>query len=99
VDVKKKILLIGLACLLVIMIVTALFGKKGVMELRRSRKVLAQQAERIKALEEEKTRLEAEIQRLENDPKAVERQAREKLGLIAPGEKVVVEPSPPPVKK
>jgi cell division protein FtsB len=99
VDVKKKILLIGLACLLVIMIVTALFGKKGVMELRRSRKVLAQQAERIKALEEEKTRLEAEIQRLENDPKAVERQAREKLGLIAPGEKVVVEPSQPPVKK
>jgi len=29
--VKKKILLIGFACLLVIMIVTALFGKKGVM--------------------------------------------------------------------
>ena len=99
VDVKKKVLLIGFACLLVIMIVTALFGKKGVMELRRNRKVLTRQAERIKALEEEKTRLEAEIQRLENDPKAVEKQAREKLGLIAPGEKVVVEPGPPPVKK
>jgi cell division protein FtsB len=96
---KKKILLIGFACLLVIMIVTALFGKKGVMELRRSRRVLARQAETIRALEEEKTRLEAEILRLERDPRAVEKQAREKLGLIAPGEKVVVVPGPSPAKK
>ena len=96
---KKKILLIGFACLLVILIVTALFGKKGVMELRRSRRVLARQAETIRALEEERTRLEAEILRLERDPRAVEKQAREKLGLIAPGEKVVVAPGPPPAKK
>ncbi len=58
---KKKILLIGFSCLLVIMIVTALFGKKGVMELRRSRRILARRAETIRALEEEKIRLEAEI--------------------------------------
>jgi len=96
---KKKILLIGFACLLVILIVTALFGKKGVMELRRSRRVLARQAETIRALEEVRTRLEAEILRLERDPRAVEKQAREKLGLIAPGEKVVVAPGPSPAKK
>lgn len=96
---KKKILLIGFACLLVIMIVTALFGKKGVMELRRSRRVLAQQAETLRALEGEKARLEAEILRLERDPRAVEKLAREKLGLAAPGEKVIVAPGPPPVKK
>ena len=96
---KKKILLISFACLLVILIVTALFGKKGVMELRRSRRVLARQAETIRALEEERTRLEAEILRLERDPRAVEKQAREKLGLIAPGEKVVVAPGPSPAKK
>jgi cell division protein FtsB len=96
---KKKILLIGFACLLVIMIVTALFGKKGVMELRRSRRILARQAETLRALEEEKARLEAEVLRLERDPRAVEKLAREKLGLAAPGEKVVVVPGPPPVKK
>jgi cell division protein FtsB len=96
---KKKILLIGFACLLVIMIVTALFGKKGVMELRRSRRILARQAETLRALEEEKARLEAEVLRLERDPRAVEKLAREKLGLAAPGEKVVVAPGPPPVKK
>jgi cell division protein FtsB len=99
--VRKKILLIAFACLLVIMIVTALFGKKGFMELRRSRRVLAERAETIRALEAEKARLEAEVLRLEGDPAAVEKAAREKLGLIAPGEKVVVEPGPPaaPTKK
>lgn len=96
---KKKILVIGLAGLLLIMVVTALFGKKGVMELRRSRRVLARQAETLRALEAEKARLEAEILRLERDPRAVEKQAREKLGLAAPGEKVVVAPGPPPAKK
>ena len=98
---KKKILLIGFACLLVIMIVTALFGKKGVMELRRSRRILAERSEKIRVLEAEKVRLEAEIERLEKDPRAVEKQAREKLGLVRPGEKVVVDPGPPagPIKK
>ena len=96
---KKKILLIGFACLLIIMIVTALFGKKGVMDLRRARRVLAERTERIRALETEKARLEAEIERLDKDPRAVEKQAREKLGLIAPGEKVVVAPGPSPAKK
>lgn len=92
---KKKILLIGGACLLLIMVFTALFGKKGVMDLRRSRRELAARAERIRALEAERDRLAEEIRRLETDPRAVEKPAREKLGLAAPGEKVVVDPAPP----
>jgi cell division protein FtsB len=96
--VKKKIFILGLACLLLIMIVTALFGKKGVMALRRSRRELAERTERIRALDAERARLEDEIRRLESDPRAVEKPAREKLGLAAPGEKIVVDPAPP-VKK
>jgi cell division protein FtsB len=96
--VKKKIFVIGIVCLLLIMVFTAVFGKKGVMDLRQSRRELAARAERIRALEAEKGRLESEIRRLENDPRAVEREAREKIGLAAPGEKVVVDPAPP-IKK
>ena len=95
---KKKIFVLGVACVLLIMIVTAFFGKKGVMDLRRARRTLETRAATIRALEAERDRLEAEIQRLDNDPRAVEKAAREKLGLAAPGEKVVVEPAPP-VKK
>jgi cell division protein FtsB len=94
----KKIFVLGVACLLLIMVFTAVFGKKGVMDLRRSRRELAAQADRIRALESERDRLTAEIRRLETDPRAVEKAAREKLGLAAPGEKVVVDPAPP-VKK
>ncbi len=95
---KKKIFVIGVACLLLIMVFTVVFGKKGVMDLRRSRRELAAQADRIRALEAERDRLAAEIRRLETDPRAVEKAAREKFGLAAPGEKVVVDPAPP-VKK
>jgi len=96
--VKKKIFVLGVACVLLIMVVTALFGKKGVMDLSRARRTLQTRAETIRTLEAERDRLEAEIRRLESDPRAVEKAAREKLGLAAPGEKVVVEPAPP-VKK
>ncbi|MCX6569420.1 MAG: septum formation initiator family protein [Candidatus Aminicenantes bacterium] len=95
---KKKIFILGIACFFLILIVTSLFGKKGVMDLRRARQNLAALDIRVRTLEAEKTRLEAEIGRLEKDPRAVERPAREKLGLIEPGEKVVVIPAPP-VKK
>ena len=93
--IRKKIFILGVACLFLIMIVTSLFGKKGVMDLRRARRNLAALETRVKALEAEKAQLEAEIERLEKDPRAVEKPAREKLGLVGPGEKVVVIPSPP----
>jgi cell division protein FtsB len=98
--VKKKIVVLGIASVLLIMIVTAVFGKKGVMDLRRSRRTLAARTERIRELEAERDRIAAEIERLRKDPRAVEKAAREKLGLAAPGEKVVVDPAPaPPAKK
>ena len=92
---RKKIFILGIACLFLIMIVTSLFGKKGVLDLRRARRNLAALETRVRSLEAEKARLEAEISRLEKDPRAVEKPAREKLGLVEPGEKVVVLPSPP----
>ena len=95
---RKKIFILGVACFFLILIVTSLFGKKGVMDLRRARQNLAALETQVRALEAEKVQLEAEIDRLEKDPRAVEKPAREKLGLVEPGEKVVVIPAPP-VKK
>jgi cell division protein FtsB len=95
---RKKLFIIGIACFFLILIVTSLFGKKGVLDLRRARRNLAAFETRVRVLEAEKVRLEAEIDRLEKDPRAVEKPAREKLGLVEPGEKVVVIPAPP-VKK
>ena len=89
---RKKILLIGVACFFLVMVVTSVFGKKGVMDINRARRDLAALDARVLELKLEKTRLEAEIQDLEKNPKAVEKEARKTLWLIEPGEKVIVIP-------
>lgn len=83
---------LGLGGLLVILTVTAFFGKKGVMDIRRARRDLRALSGEVERLKGEKARLEREIERLENDPQAIEKLAREKFWLIKPGEKVVVLP-------
>lgn len=88
----RKVFVLGVTCLFLVMIVTALFGKKGVMDLRRAQRTLVVLEAEVRSLEKERAALESEIDRLEKDPRAVEQAAREKLGLVAPGEKVVVLP-------
>jgi len=82
----------GLALLLIVFLITTLFGKKGFLEIRRAHR--AQQALLLEKqrLEEEKSRLEREIRELETDPRAVELEARDKLWLMRPDEIVIVDP-------
>jgi cell division protein FtsB len=57
---------------------------------------IAREEQRLEALREENARLEARLERLE-DPDYLEKLARERLGLVKPGEKsYVVVPPPPP---
>jgi cell division protein FtsB len=92
---RKKIFLLGTACLFLVMVVTAVFGKKGVMDIHRLRVELARLENDVQKLKQDKAELESEILRLEKDPKAVEKTARQELGLIKPGEKVIVIPKAP----
>jgi len=92
---RKKILVLGLACLFLVMAVTSVFGKKGVMDILQARQKLAKLDAEIRSLEQEKTRLETEIRALETNPRAVEKEARDRLWLIKPGEKVLVVPKAP----
>jgi len=93
--IRKRIFILGIACLFLIMVVTSVFGKKGVMEINRTRQKLAELQAEARNLKQDKARLEAEIHELETNPRAVEKAARERLWLIKPGEKVVVVPKPP----
>ncbi len=76
--------------LLFVLLVTAVFGKKGLIEIARARRVYADLEKEIDKLKAEKARLEKEIIALESDPRAVEREARDKLWLMKPGEKVLL---------
>jgi cell division protein FtsB len=92
---RRKVLGLGLACLFLIMAVTTVFGKKGVMDIHRARQRLADLEAEARRLEQDKARLESEIRALDRNPRAVEKEARDKLWLIKPGEKVLVVPKAP----
>jgi cell division protein FtsB len=89
---RRRLLVLGFGCLLVIMVVTSFFGKKGVMDINRARHRMESLRTELEALKAERAKLDREIRELERDPMAVEKEAREKLWLIKPGEKVIVIP-------
>ncbi len=88
---KKKIFWVMLIFLFLVLFVSSFFGKKGWLEIYKTQKQKELLKEEIVQLEEKKAQLLREIEELENNPKAVENKAREKLWLMKPGEKVIVE--------
>jgi cell division protein FtsB len=87
---RRKLLLAGVAFFFLVLIITTLFGRKGLIEIYRARKNYEALVEEIKQLEARKSRLQREIEDLQKNPEAVEREAREKLWLMKPDEKVII---------
>lgn len=97
---RRKIhwLLVFVSCVLV---TNALFGERGLMETLRARQEYVTLAASIERLQRENQRLRAEARRLREDPRRIEEIARRELGLIRPGEILVIvkdttAPAPPP---
>jgi cell division protein FtsL len=67
-------------------------GDRGFLEVRRQRAQLRAAQDEVAKLDAENRALEAEVSALKNDPRSLEKIAREKLGLAKPGEVVVVLP-------
>ena len=67
-------------------------GDRGLLQVRRQRAQLRAAQEEVAKLDAENRRLETEVAALKSDPAALEKTAREKLGLAKPGEVVVVLP-------
>jgi cell division protein FtsB len=65
-----------------------LFGEMGLMKYFELRSAQRRLQEEIYGLAESNRKLEREVQSLRSDPDAIERLAREELGLIRDGERV-----------
>jgi len=89
-SVRKRLFRAGVGFFVLVMLVTSFFGKKGYMDIVRTRRTLRALEAETKALEARKTELEAELRELERNPRAVEEEARRKLWLMKPDEKVIV---------
>jgi cell division protein FtsB len=89
-DWKRKAVVGAFVFLLFILLLTSFFGKKGLLEIFHARKTYATLLRDIETLKQEKTRLEKEVAGLERNPGAVDKEAREKLWLMKPDEKVII---------
>ena len=69
-----------------VLVINALFGEKGLIESMKVRRQSRELASSIAQLKRENAAFRDEARRLRTDPRAIERLAREELGLISPGE-------------
>jgi cell division protein FtsB len=79
--------LVLLAC---VILLDSLFGDRGLAQTMRARRDHRRAVADLERLERENASLRDEMHRLSGDPAAIEAVARQELGLIAPGEILVV---------
>jgi cell division protein FtsB len=80
----------GLIFLTCVVLADALFGDRGLARMLRVRRDYRQAAGALADLKNENAALREKMRRLNEDPDAIEAIAREDLGLIRPGEILVV---------
>jgi cell division protein FtsB len=88
VGLRKKAAGLAAAVALIALVVGSLFGDRGILHLMTQRERAQMLAREIEALRDENARLSGDIAALRTDPAAIERIAREELGLARPGETV-----------
>jgi len=84
-----------LAAGVALLLISDVFGTHGVLAMRRSQKQAAEIQKHIDELNQENQQLQAKVKALKTDPEAIERIAREEMGLAKPGEYIFkVAPQP-----
>jgi cell division protein FtsB len=87
---RKKAAALASVLALIALVVGALFGDRGLLQLAAQRERSRELARQLEDLRAENRALGTEIEALKTDPGAIERLAREQLGLAKPGEMVFV---------
>ncbi len=87
---KRKALSLALFLTLAASALNALFGDRGLLELLKVRDEIESLDQEIAMLRAENRRILEEVRSLKTSPLVVERLARENLGLVKPGEVVLL---------
>jgi cell division protein FtsB len=92
---RRKAVALSSVLLLIALVVGSMFGDRGILHLITQRQRADALRLEVETLRDENQRLYSEIRELRTDPRAVERLAREELGLARPGETVFLLREPP----
>jgi cell division protein FtsB len=87
---RRRFTAIALGFVAMVLLVDGIVGERGLIEMLRARRQHRDLADGIASARQENARLRAEARRLREDPKRIEELARSELGLIRPGEIVVI---------
>lgn len=94
----RRLIKVGIAFVAVVLVVDALVGDRGLMETFRARRRHLELQGTINQLKRDNSRLRTEAKSLREDPRTIEAVARQELGLIRPGEILVIVRDVPPAK-
>lgn len=92
---RRRLATGGVALLTAWMFLHVMFGANGMVIYRSKRAERQKLQAEIENLQKENDLYTQRIRALQNDPKAIEKEAREQLHYARPGEVVYVAPSPP----
>lgn len=84
-----------LAAGLVLLLIQDVFGTHGVLAMRRAQKEAEMVQQEINRINNENRQLQDNVKALKSDPQAIERIAREEMGLARPGEYIFKIPGKP----
>ena len=87
---RTRIVQLALFAIAAVITIDALVGEKGLLQTFRARREYAQLESSIARMRHENARLRDYARRLKEDPAAIEEEARRKLGLVKPGEVLVI---------
>ena len=80
---------------LTLLVLQDIFGTHGVLAMRRSQQQAANIQREIDQLNQENQKMQDRVRSLKSDPAAIERIAREEIGLARPGEYIFkIDPKP-----
>ena len=85
---RRKAAILASILVLITLVVGSFFGDRGMLNLVAQRERAQTLEHEVAALRAENLHLAEEIRALRSDPRAVERLAREELGLARPGETI-----------
>ncbi|HKY33877.1 MAG TPA: septum formation initiator family protein [Candidatus Polarisedimenticolia bacterium] len=91
---RRAVILVVIA-LSVVVLIGALAGDRGYLEVRRRRAAYQDLLREVAELQAGNAGLQAQIRALRSDPHVIEKLAREKLGYARPGEVIYLFPPGP----